>query len=107
MRFTQDTRDAYAWSASQTRSSANLSSVVEYSLLTMMVIGLVSTGATLVGTKLTGVFSTVAIAIEQPGRLQNAVSYGQRTSRKGAPVEREVSSRFSALISSPLRSKSP
>ena len=68
----------------------------------MLTITLVSIGATLAGNKLNGVFSTVAMAMQQPGSAQNILSsrptsFGQRTNRKGAPVERDVSGKLTVL----------
>ncbi len=98
-RFTQDTSETQVWFGSNTRRSSSLAGAVEYGLLAMLIITLTSIGATLLGNKLTGIFSTVAYAMQQPGRPQNVVSFGQRTNRKGAPVEREVRSKLSALSS--------
>ena len=64
-RLTQNTSNAYARRGGQARRSVN---VVEYGLLAMLVISLVSIGATLAGSKLKGAFSTVAVAMEESGR---------------------------------------
>ena len=48
-RFMQNSSDASAWSRSPTRRSANVLNVVDYGLLAMLLITLVSIGATLVG----------------------------------------------------------
>ena len=48
-RFIQNLSDASAWSRSPTRRSANVLNVVDYGLLAMLLITLVSIGATLVG----------------------------------------------------------
>jgi Flp pilus assembly pilin Flp len=76
--------------------------MVEYGLLAMLLITLVSIGATLGAGKLNGVFCAVAAAIEQSGRPQNLVSFAQRTNRKGAPIEREVSGKLSTIAAAPL-----
>lgn len=98
-RLTQNTSNAYARRGGQARRSVN---VVEYGLLAMLVISLVSIGATLAGSKLKGAFSTVAVAMEESGRAQNILSFGQRTNRKGAPVEREVNGKIPALTPLPF-----
>ncbi len=85
-RFTQDTRDAYAWSSSHSRRSTSLITVVEYGLLVMLLMSLVSIGATLMGSKLTSVFSTVASAMEQAAKPQSVAFISQRTNRRGAPI---------------------
>jgi Flp pilus assembly pilin Flp len=104
-RFIQETRDAQAWRGPQTRRSPDGANIVEYGLLAMLVAILVATGATLMGNQLSGVFSTVANAMEQSAkpanRPQNVVTFTQRTNRKGAPIEREVHGKLSALTASP------
>ncbi|HWJ19690.1 MAG TPA: hypothetical protein VNR65_13275 [Geobacterales bacterium] len=101
-RFSQNASHAFARPKSRGHRSAHLANVVEYGLLSMLIIIVVSIGATLAGNKLNGVFGTVAMAMEQPGRSQNVLpsrptSFGQTTNRKGAPVERDVSGKLSAL----------
>ena len=101
-RFMQNASDASAWPRSQTRRSTRVVNLVEYGLLAMLTITLISIGATLAGNKLNGVFSTVAVAMQQPGSAQDILSsrptlFGQRTNRRGAPVERDVSGKLSAL----------
>ena len=101
-RFTQNTSSASAWPRSRTRRSTDLAYVVEYGLLAMLVICFVSFGATFVGNKLNGVFLTVTTAMAQSDQPQNVLMFGQRTNRKGAPIEREVSGKLSAINSTPL-----
>ena len=100
--FSQNAHRASARHSSNTRRSTNVVNVVEYGLLAMVTITLVSISATLAGNRLKGVFGTVAMAMQQPGSAQNILSsrptsFGQRTNRKGAPVERDVSGKLSAL----------
>jgi len=101
-RLTQNTSNAYARRGYHSRRSANLINAVEYGLLAMLIISLVSIGATLAGSKLNGAFTTVAIAMEESSRPQNIISFGQRTNRKGVPVEREVGGMLSALTPLPF-----
>jgi Flp pilus assembly pilin Flp len=98
-RVTQSSENSYAWRRPQARRATGAARAVEYGLLSLLVIILVATGATLMGDRLHGVFFTVASAMEQPGASQRAVWFGQRTNRKGAPVEREVSGRLPAISS--------
>lgn len=101
-RFIQDTGHSNALAKSRNRQPDSTANMVEYGLLAILVIALIATGSTLMGRELTGVFSTVANAMEKSGRTESAVSYGQTTSRKGAPVERDVSGKLAALASSLL-----
>ncbi len=101
-RFAQHTSSASAWPRPRRRRSANLANVVEYGILAMLLMTLVSFGATFLGNKLNGVYFTVASAMEQPGRPQTMLSFGQRTNRKGAPVERDVSGKLPAIDPTPL-----
>ena len=87
---------------SQTRRLTHVVNVVEYSLMTLVIVTMVSTGATLMGNKLNGVFLTVASAMGPAAKPENVLAFGQRTNRKGAPIEREVSGKFSILVASPL-----
>ncbi len=101
-RFTVNARAAQASRGPQTRRLTHAVNVVEYGLLAMVLITMVSTGATFVGHKLDGVFVTVADAMGQAVKPQTALAFGQRTNRKGAPVERKASGPFYAIVSSPL-----
>lgn len=101
-RLAQDARDAHPMRGSQIRRLTHVVSVVEYSLLTLVIVTMVSTGATLMGNKLNGVFLTVASAMDQSVKPQNVLAFGQTTNRKGAPIQREVSGKFSVLVASPL-----
>lgn len=100
-RFSQNASHAFARPRSRGYRSADLANVVEYGLLTMVSITLVSIGATLAGNKLDGVFGTVAMAMQQPSvqkvLTSRPTSFGQSTNRKGVPVERDVSGKLSAL----------
>ena len=100
-RFSQNASRAFARPRSNTRRATQAVNLVEYGLLTMLIITLVSIGATLAGNKLNGVFSTVAMAMQQPSAQKvlpsRPTSFGQSTNRKGAPVERDVSGKLSAL----------
>jgi len=98
-RFIQDTRDAHTWPRSQTRRSADAANIVEYGVLAALVMAFVAVAATFTGSTLNGVFTTVAGAIEQTGGLEHIVSFSQRTNRKGAPVERQVSGELPPLAS--------
>ncbi len=100
-RLTQNARNAHAWHGSQARRLTHVVGAVEYGLLALVLITMVSTGATFVGSKLNGVFFTVADAMGQAARPGNVLAFGQRTNRKGAPIEREVSGKLSAIVSSP------
>ncbi len=104
-RLTQSASHASAWRRPPARRSTNVANVVEYGLLSMFIISLTSIGATFAGDKLTSVFNTVAMAMQQADTPQNVLavrttSSGQRTTRKGAPVERDTSGKLSPL--SPL-----
>ncbi len=89
-------------SASPARRFARLTNVVEYGLLTTVLVTMVSTGATLVGDNLSEVYFTVARTLEQAAKPQGGITFGQTTSRKGAPIVRAVSGKFTPIVSSPL-----
>ncbi len=95
--FTQSTRYAQARPSPQTRRSGSAVNVIEYGLLAMLLIILVSIAALLLGSRFNGAFGAVAGAVEKAGKPQSIVSFGQITNRKGAPSEREVSGKFSAI----------
>ncbi len=100
-RFTQNTNSA-TWLRARTRRSRDMAYVVEYGLLAMMLITVVSCGAAYMGTQLNGVYLTVATAMDQFDRPQNILLFGQRTNRNGAPVEREISGKLFAIEAAPL-----
>jgi Flp pilus assembly pilin Flp len=66
-RFTQSTGDAPGWASPQRGRPASAAGAIEYGLMAMLIVTLVSIGATFLGHKLNGVFSTVASAMERPG----------------------------------------
>lgn len=74
-RSTHNTGNAHAWHKPQTRRSTDLAHVIEYGLMAMLVLTVVAIGATFAGSRLNGVFSTVANAIERSGSPQNVFSY--------------------------------
>ncbi len=98
-RSTQNTADARAWPKPQTRRSTGVAQVIEYGLLAMLIMTVVAIGATFAGSKINGAFGAVASAIERAGSPKDVFSYGQRTNRKGAPVDRNVSGKISPLTS--------
>jgi Flp pilus assembly pilin Flp len=79
--FMQDERSAQAWSMHQTRRSANAANTVEYGLMALLLATLIATGATLMGNRLSGLFSTVAFAMEQSGEPRSTVPFAQGTDR--------------------------
>ena len=82
-RFSQNASRAFARPRSNTRRATQAVNLVEYGLLTMLIITLVSIGATLAGNEPNGVFSTVAMAMQQPSAQKvlpsRPTSFGQST----------------------------